>query len=339
MASGERQQAQDHGDSLVGAAAVARSMEDLAQLLRTLRRRHARANRDSSLTYRELAARIGWSQTAVAEYFTASTLPPTDRFDALVEVLGATPVELRALADARDRVEETRRRAKYDRAEPETDSPAADKPSSGPAPATMATRQLPAGTALFTGRAQESAKLLELAAPLADGRMPGVATVFVIDGIGGVGKTALAIHAGHLLASRYPDGQLFLDLYGFAEERPPRDPGEALAELLGSLGVPPKQIPEQRDARAALYRDRLSGTRTLVLLDNAADEAQIRPLLPPAGCLALVTSRRRLRALDDAVPLPLDVLPQPEAVELVRKAARAHSDGEEADDRWEACNG
>jgi predicted ATPase len=145
--------------------------------------------------------------------------------------------------------------------------------------------------------------------------------------MGGVGKTALAIHAGHLLAKRFPDGQLSIDLYGFASNRPPRDPGDALAELLSGLGVPPGQVPAQLDARAALYRELLSDTRTLVLLDNAIDDAQVRPLLPATtGCLVLVTSRRRLKALDDAVPLPLDVLPPDEAVKLLRDAARVASD-------------
>jgi transcriptional regulator with XRE-family HTH domain len=101
-------------DALAVAAAAVQTLEDLAALLRDLRRRHARSRRDSSLTYRELAARTGWSRTAIAEYFTARTLPPTDRFDALLEVLDATAAERRALATARDRIEEAcppRRRA------------------------------------------------------------------------------------------------------------------------------------------------------------------------------------------------------------------------------------
>ncbi|HEX5496301.1 MAG TPA: hypothetical protein VFX70_17180, partial [Mycobacteriales bacterium] len=125
------------------------------------------------------------------------------------------------------------------------------------------------------------------------------------------------------LADHYPDGQLFIDLYGFTQGTAPRDPGDALATLLSSLGVPPGHLPADLSARAAFYRDRLAGTRTLILLDNAADEAQVRPLLPAADtCLVLITSRRRLKALDDALPLPLDVLPPEEAVTLLRKAAR-----------------
>lgn len=184
-------------------------------------------------------------------------------------------------------------------------------------------RQLPADTSLFTGRVSELARLQALAEPITRHCGPGTVVTVAIDGMGGVGKTALAIHAGHRLAEAYPDGQLFLDLHGFAQDRTPLDPGDALAVLLRGLGILPRQIPAELDARAALYRDRLSGTRTLVVLDNAFDETQVRPLLPgTSGCLVLITSRRRLKALDDALPLTLDVLPPEEAVTLLRQAAR-----------------
>ncbi|NUR62515.1 MAG: tetratricopeptide repeat protein, partial [Catenulispora sp.] len=197
-------------------------------------------------------------------------------------------------------------------------------------------RQLPADTALFTGRELEIGHLLGLAGRTAGKAAPGAVTISTIDGMGGVGKTALAVHAGHRLAEHFPDGQLLLDLHGFARDAAPQEPGDALAGLLGALGVPPGQIPAQLEARAALYRERLAGTRTLVVLDNAVDEAQVRPLLPAsAGCLVLVTSRRRLKALDDAVPLSLDMLAEEEAVELLRQAARVPDDPADADDaRW-----
>lgn len=321
---------------MVAAAAGVRSLEDLAGVLRDLRRRHARAHRGSSLTYRELAARTGWSHAAIAEYFTARTLAPTDRFDALLELLGAGPAELRALADARDRVEETQRRAKGRRpVSARTAAPAAVGSPNPEVAKSVTARQLPPDTALFTGRDEELAQLLALAERAEAGLAPGAAVISAIGGMGGAGKTALAIHAGHRLAEHFPDGQLFLDLYGFAEDRPPREPGESLAELLASLGVAPGRIPAQVDARAALYRDRLAGTRTLVLLDNAFDEEQVRALLPAGtGCLVLVTSRRRLKALDDAVPLPLGMLDREEATELLRHAARAPSEPA-ADPRWE----
>jgi tetratricopeptide (TPR) repeat protein len=192
-----------------------------------------------------------------------------------------------------------------------------------PGPVRPALRQLPADTALFTGRDDELGRLLALVERARTEGSPGTVVISAIDGMGGIGKTALAIRAAHRLAGRFPDGQLFIDLYGFTQGTAPRDPGDALVMLLSSLGVSPGLIPADLDARAALYRDRLADTRTLILLDNAADEAQVRPLLPAADtCLVLITSRRRLKALDDALPLPLDVLAPGEAVALLRKAAR-----------------
>ena len=196
--------------------------------------------------------------------------------------------------------------------------PTAARPTSPSGP-----RQLPPDTRLFTGRENELGALFSLVEQARAASEPGTLLVSVIDGMGGVGKTALAVRAAHRLAPHYPDGQLFLDLYGFTEGTSPRDPGDALAALLGGLGVPPQRIPAELDARAAYYRDLLAGTRTLILLDNATDEAQVAPLLPASDtCLVLVTSRKRLKSLDDALPLALDVLSREEAVVLLRKAAR-----------------
>ena len=164
--------------SLVEVAARVQSLDSLAALLRDLRRRHARANRDSSLTYRELAQRTGCSLAAIAEYFTARTLPPTDRFDALLAVLGAAPAELRALADARDRVEEIQRRIRkgcpgqpYAPAAADIDLGADEIQERGRSRAgSMPLRQLPADTGLFTGRARELAAVIDLAAAAPAGR-------------------------------------------------------------------------------------------------------------------------------------------------------------------------
>ncbi len=146
--------------------------------------------------------------------------------------------------------------------------------------------------------------------------------ISAIDGMAGIGKTALAIHAAHQLAGKFPGGQLFIDLHGYTQGQPPRTAGAALAWLLRALGVPAERIPADGEQAAALYRQRLSGTRTLIGLDNAASEAQVRPLLPGAGsCLVLVTSRRRLKALDDAHALSLDLLSAPDAVALLRAVA------------------
>ncbi|MBP2708426.1 winged helix-turn-helix domain-containing protein [Microbispora sp. RL4-1S] len=182
-------------------------------------------------------------------------------------------------------------------------------------------RQLPRDIVSFTGRAAELARLRALARP-ADG--PPAPVVSVIDGMAGVGKTALAVHTAHGLADLYADGQLFVDLHGFTHGVSPVAPADALDQMLRALGVPGEQLPPDLDARAALYRTRLAGKRLLVLLDNAAEEAQVRALLPGTPtCLVLITSRRRLAGLEDVRPLSLDVLPRGDAVALfIRTAGR-----------------
>jgi tetratricopeptide (TPR) repeat protein/transcriptional regulator with XRE-family HTH domain len=284
----------------------ARTLEDLAELLRALRRRHARDSRDSELTYRELAARTGWSQTAIAEYFTARTLPPTDRFDALVTLLGATPAEQAALANARDRVEEHRRGG------------ARAARLTGSEPAAVTPRQLPAATRQFAGRAAELAALTRL---LEQPPPPGTVLVALIGGTAGVGKTALAVHWAHRVADRFPDGQLFVNLRGFDPGGTAMLPQEAIRGFLDALQVAPERIPVGLDAQAALYRSVLAGRRMLVVLDNAHDTAQVRPLLPgSAGSVVLVTSRNHLTGLvatDGAQVIALDLLSQAEAGELL----------------------
>ncbi|MGH3120582.1 MAG: BTAD domain-containing putative transcriptional regulator, partial [Streptosporangiaceae bacterium] len=183
-------------------------------------------------------------------------------------------------------------------------------------------RQLPAAMRVFTGRQAELTRLLDLGNAADGGSGPGTVVISAIDGMAGIGKTALAVHAAHRLAERFDGGQLFIDLHGYTQGLPPRTAEQALGVFLRALGVPPQQIPEDDEERAALYRERLAGTRTLIVLDNAFDEAQVRPLIPGgAGCLVLVTSRRKLTGLDDAHTVALDVLPQPEAVALFRAVA------------------
>jgi transcriptional regulator with XRE-family HTH domain len=126
-------------------------------------------------------------------------------------------------------------------------------------------RQLPADVATFVGRQAELTELDRLG----DARTRSV--ISAIDGMAGIGKTTLAVHAAHRLVDRYPDGQLYLDLHGFTEGAAPVEPGAALGGVLRALGVPDARIPAQRDDRAALYRSRLVGRRVLVVLDNAAD--------------------------------------------------------------------
>jgi DNA-binding SARP family transcriptional activator len=180
-----------------------------------------------------------------------------------------------------------------------------------------APRQLPADTRTFTGRAAELAQLVAAAADAA-----GTLVISALDGMGGVGKTALAVRAAHRVADRFRDGQLFIDLRGYSTGGAAMPAEDALAYLLRSLGVAAPALPDGVEERAELYRARLAGSRTLILLDNAADPEQVRPLLPGApGCLVLITSRDRLARLRDARALSVDVLGEAEAVELLAKVA------------------
>jgi DNA-binding SARP family transcriptional activator/Tfp pilus assembly protein PilF len=182
-----------------------------------------------------------------------------------------------------------------------------------------ALRQLPMDIAEFTGRVPELHRLHSL---LRDSVVQSAVAVVTIDGMAGVGKTRLAVHAAHQLveAGQFDEIQLWTDLRGFDPEHSPTDPATVLESFLRMLGVPGDQIPHGLDDRAALYRDRLAGRKALILLDNAVGEEQIRPLLPGvAGSLVMITSRRRLTELDGAYPLSLDVLSNGEAIDLLHR--------------------
>ncbi|HEX5495129.1 MAG TPA: tetratricopeptide repeat protein [Mycobacteriales bacterium] len=199
--------------------------------------------------------------------------------------------------------------------------PAADgAPGRPDGPPVGVPRQLPAPVRHFTGRAEQLDILSGLLGREAGD--PSTVVISAVDGMAGVGKTALAVHAAHRLAARYPDGQVFLDLHGHTEGIPPTEPGTALEALLRSIGVDGAGVPRDVQERTALWRTKLADRRVLVVLDNASDEAQVAPLLPASsGCLVLVTSRRRLAGLDDAEPVSLDVLPESEAVALFTATA------------------
>ncbi|HZM79849.1 MAG TPA: BTAD domain-containing putative transcriptional regulator [Candidatus Limnocylindrales bacterium] len=173
--------------------------------------------------------------------------------------------------------------------------------------------QLPGAVPGFAGRA---AHLHRLNTILRDEAQ----ILVTIDGLAGVGKTALALHWAHRVRDRFPDGQLFIDLRGYSDH-PPARPLEALARFLQALGVTPERIPLEVEQAAALYRSLLAGKRVLVVLDNAADPSQVRPLLPGVGgCLALVTSRDQLLGLtvrEGATRLRLEALSPTEARDLL----------------------
>jgi tetratricopeptide (TPR) repeat protein len=192
---------------------------------------------------------------------------------------------------------------------------------------------LPPDAAGFTGRDEELARVT---ATLADAAgAGGVIAVRAIGGMPGAGKTALAVHAAHLLRYRFPDRQLFLDLHGHTPGREPVRPEDALAGLLTAAGVDTRFLPDDLDGRAAMWRDKMAGQRALLVLDNAASTRQVAPLLPgEEGCLVLVTSRRHLGDLPGAViPVLLDVLPPEQAGEMFTRLAprAAGSPGEVAE--------
>ena len=179
------------------------------------------------------------------------------------------------------------------------------RPATAPGRDAAVPRELPAGIRGFTGREAELAALDQAAA---DG-----APCAVVAGTAGVGKTSLAVHWGHTVASRYPDGQLHVNLRGY-HSGAPVTPMTALSQLLRSLGTPPDRVPSDIDAASGLLRSVLAGRRVLLLLDNARSEDQVRPLLPGTpGCFAVITSRSSLPGLvaaDGAQPVPVG-LPSP----------------------------
>jgi tetratricopeptide (TPR) repeat protein len=193
-----------------------------------------------------------------------------------------------------------------------------------PAAAAEVRYSLPPDTAAFTGRGEELSQVTAAVAGAAG--TGGVVAVRAIDGMPGAGKTALAVHAAHVLREEFPDRQLFIDLHAHTPGREPVRPEDALAALLAAAGVDPRFLPGDLDGRAAMWRDKMAGQRALLVLDNAAGTSQVAPLLPGSGgCLVLVTSRRHLGDLPGAVtPVLLDVLPPRQAAEMfIRLAPRA----------------
>ncbi|HZE41152.1 MAG TPA: AfsR/SARP family transcriptional regulator, partial [Stackebrandtia sp.] len=221
--------------------------------------------------------------------------------DRLVEQLGTEPgAPLRGL----------HRRLLNDDAEP-------------PPPERIAPRQLPVGPAAFTGRTAELAHAVAL---LTSGN-----PIVSVDGMAGVGKTAFAVRVARAVSDKFADGQLFVDLRGFSGDLAPLPAHEALGGMLRDLGVAADRMPSPLSDRAALLRSTLADRRVLLVFDNAADAAQVEPMLPgPGDSAALITSRRKLADLPDAEPITLDVLPDGQARELFAAVARRDVDAESA---------
>jgi DNA-binding SARP family transcriptional activator/tetratricopeptide (TPR) repeat protein len=199
-------------------------------------------------------------------------------------------------------------------------SPAPAVPRSGPV-AGAPPAQLPIGVAGFTGRARELAELDGLLVKAAG--EPAAWAIVALSGTAGVGKTTLAVHWAHRVAGQFPDGQVYVNLRGFDPTGQAMAPTEAVRGFLDAFDVPPPRIPIDLGAQEALYRSLLAGRRVLVVLDNARDAEQVRPLLPGTpGCLVLVTSRSQLPGLvaaEGAHPLTLDLPSFDEAHQLLAR--------------------
>lgn len=182
--------------------------------------------------------------------------------------------------------------------------------------------ELAGGTADFAGRCAELAALSQLAAfGSRTGPGPDRARILLVTGAPGVGKTTMVLHWAQTVADSFSDGQLHVNLRGHDPSGQPVDPGQAIRELLEALGVAASRLPASRESQVGLYRTMLSGKRILLVLDNARDARQVRPLLPGAqGCLTVVTGRDQLASLvaaEGARPLQLGPLTEPDALELL----------------------
>ena len=205
-----------------------------------------------------------------------------------------------------------------------------------PAPA-----QLPADVADFTGREDQVKHLCDLLASGGVDADPGAVRIALVAGSGGLGKTSLAVHAAHRVRGTFPDGQLYVDLLGATPQ--PLPPADVLARFLRDLGVDGRDIPADDDERAARYRTVLAERRMLILLDNARDAAQVRPLLPgTASCAVLVTTRGRMPDLASTRLVDLHVLDDDEALTLFTRVVgdeRAAAEPEATAELLLACAG
>ncbi|MEV5516042.1 helix-turn-helix domain-containing protein [Streptomyces flaveolus] len=285
------------------------SAGDFGRQLRDLRGR-------AGLSQEALAHAAGVSVRALADMERGRTRGPQRRtVQALAEALGLDGDEAASLEGS----------AALGRPRPRT---ATD-------PAGPGTLALPRDIQDFTARGPALARLLDLARDAESGRP----VVTVVAGQPGLGKTAFAVHAAHRLAPHFPDGRIALDLHGMDPE--PTTPRDALARLLGAMGVADAAIPAGTDDRAGLWRSLAAGRRMLLLLDNAADESQVGPLLPGTGpCLTIVTSRHALAGLESVHRTDLALLRREEAVELLTRIIgpdRVRAEAQAARDLADLC--
>lgn len=296
------------------------SKRDLAGELRLLiRDAENRAGRRINRV--QLARRIHVSRPSLYAYLNGTTLPTSTTLDALLLALGVPNAQMRRLADARDHIEDSSR-GRMARPPHQTPARSTDAPLRVPAPGTAPSRTSARGRArtltsrdrtlaalprTFVGRTSEIARLDALLRSViarssgpdwAETPRQRASTIATVTGPRGTGKTALAVHWARRTAKHFPDGQIHLDLHGSDEQQPPVSPYEALGRFLRALGIPVERIPPTLQTRIGLYRSLLSGRHILIILDDARDAEQVRPLLPvTSGCLTLVTSRTPLATL------------------------------------------
>jgi tetratricopeptide (TPR) repeat protein/transcriptional regulator with XRE-family HTH domain len=262
--------------------------DELAERLRLLQELSGRG-------VRALARDTGLSSSSLSRYLGGQIVPPWSAVIALCRLTKRDPRPLRPL---------------WERAS----NPLPAPPKSSRQVHFPPRNDLPRDAPDFTGRAAQLAAVLDAV----DGHR-----VVAVDGMAGVGKTCLAVHAAHRLAADYPDAQLYVDLHGFTEGREPLDADSALRSLLTALDVPSERVPREGvEQLAACWRSELARRRAVVVLDNAVDADHVSPLLPGAGpSVVLVTSRNRLVGLDEVPPVSLDVLTPEESAELLARAS------------------
>ncbi|SEM39327.1 tetratricopeptide repeat protein [Streptacidiphilus jiangxiensis] len=249
----------------------------------------------SGLGLRALARDTGLSSSSLSRYLSGQTVPPWPAVIALCRLVKRDPRPLRPLWE-------------------QAQNPLPAPPRSSRQVHFPPRNDLPRDVPDFTGREDQLAAVLDA---VEDSR------IVALDGMAGVGKTCLAVHAAHHLAADYPDAQLYLDLHGFTEGRDPLDADPALRSLLTALDVPSEKVPiEGVEQLAACWRAELARRKAVVVLDNVADAEHVRPLLPGAGpSVVLITSRNRLVGLDEVPPVSLDVLSAEESAELLARAS------------------
>jgi tetratricopeptide (TPR) repeat protein len=266
-----------------------------------------------------------YSKSQWGRWLNGQSLPPRKAVRKLAEKLAKEDIEAEHLVDLWDRAfvpasypletgEVTQAGLPIDSCLPDKGQTPVGVAASADVP-----QQLPAAICGFAGRSIELHKLTALLDGMASA---GSMVISAVDGMPGIGKTALAVYWAHQVASRFPDGQLYVNLRGFDPGGLPVSAAQAIRSFLDAFGIPAEQIPQSLDAQASLYRSRLAGRRVLVLLDNARDIEQVRPLLPGSpGCLVLITSRNQLTGLiaEGAQPLTLDLPSDAEAHQLLER--------------------